>query len=53
MANREGAVCLEHRDTVEEMQVRVREDDTIQRGFVSAGLRKKENECEEMYARTS
>ena len=29
MANCERAVCLQSRDTVEEMHVRVREDDTI------------------------
>jgi hypothetical protein len=41
MANCERAVCLQPRDTVEEMHVRVREDDTIQRRLVSAGMRKK------------
>jgi hypothetical protein len=41
MAYCERAVCLQPRDTVEEMHVRVREDDTIQRGLISAGMRKK------------
>jgi hypothetical protein len=41
MANCERAVGLQLRDTVKEMHVRVREDDTIQRGLVSAGMRKK------------
>src|SRR6266849_1642716 len=39
MANCERAVCLKPRDTVKEMYVRVREDDTIQRGLVSVGMR--------------
>jgi hypothetical protein len=41
MANCERAVRLQPRDTVKEMHVRVCEDDTIQRGLVSAGMRKK------------
>jgi hypothetical protein len=40
MANRERAVCLQPRSTVEEMHVRVCEDDTIQRGLISTGMRR-------------
>lgn len=40
MANCERAVCLQPRSTVEEMHVRVCEDDTIQRGLISAGMRR-------------
>lgn len=49
MANCERAVCLQLRHRVEEVHVRVREDDTIQRGLVSAGMEKKKMnaECEE------
>lgn len=36
MANRERAVRLQPGDTVEEMQVGVGEDHTIQRGLISA-----------------
>lgn len=41
MANCKRAVCLQSRDTIEEVHIRVREDNTIQRGLVSAGLKKK------------
>ena len=41
MANCERAVCLQPRYTVEKVHIRVREDDTIQRGLVSVGLKKK------------
>jgi len=37
MANCEWAICLETRDTVEEVHVCVCKDDTIQRGFISVG----------------
>jgi hypothetical protein len=40
MANCERAVCLQPRDTVEEMHVGVCEDNTIQRGLISAGMRR-------------
>jgi hypothetical protein len=53
MANCERAVCLQPRDTVEEMHVRVREDDAIQRGLISATMREKKRmiECEgDVYA---
>jgi hypothetical protein len=41
MANCERAIFLQPRDTVEEVHVRVRKDDAIQRGLVSAGTRRK------------
>ena len=40
MANCKGAIRLQASDTVEEVHVRVREDDAIQRGFISAGNNK-------------
>jgi hypothetical protein len=46
MANCERTVCLQPRNTVEEMHVRVGEDDTIQRGLVSAEMREeKKGRC--------